>query len=101
MVAVAFLDNPNNYKEINHKDENKGNNNVTNLEWCSRRYNMNYGNIKEKMSHSKKIKVAKLDKDGNVIEIYNSILEASKINNCLATNIVACCKHKKGPRTFL
>lgn len=43
LVAQVFLDNPNNYLEINHKDENKHNNNVSNLEWCSRKYNVNYG----------------------------------------------------------
>lgn len=47
LVAVSFLENPLNYKEINHKDENKLNNSVDNLEWCDRKYNMNYG----KMSH--------------------------------------------------
>ena len=43
LVAQAFIDNPNNYREINHKDENKQNNRVENLEWCNRKYNCNYG----------------------------------------------------------
>ena len=43
LVAQAFLDNSEGYKEINHKDENKTNNCVENLEWCSRSYNTNYG----------------------------------------------------------
>lgn len=42
LVAEAFLENPNNYKEVNHKDENKSNNNVNNLEWCTRSYNAKY-----------------------------------------------------------
>ena len=43
LVAKAFVPNPNNYKEINHKDEDKSNNTATILEWCTREYNMSYG----------------------------------------------------------
>lgn len=52
LVAMAFIDNPdpNTYTEINHKDENKTNNNVNNLEWCTHIYNLNYGTRKLKQS---------------------------------------------------
>lgn len=43
LVAESFIPNPDNLPEINHKDENKANNVVTNLEWCDRRYNTTYG----------------------------------------------------------
>ena len=56
LVAIAFISNPNNYVEINHIDENKHNNNVDNLEWCTRKYNCNYGErhviAKEKRENS-------------------------------------------------
>lgn len=43
LVAKAFIANPNRYPVINHKDENKANNIITNLEWCDAKYNVNYG----------------------------------------------------------
>lgn len=49
LVAFAFIENPNNYPQINHKDENSKNNVVENLEWCSAKYNANYGNHNEKI----------------------------------------------------
>ena len=42
LVAEAFIENPNNFTEINHKDFDKTNNKAENLEWCSRKYNVNY-----------------------------------------------------------
>lgn len=43
LVAQAFIPNPKNLPEINHKDENKLNNKVENLEWCTAEYNNAYG----------------------------------------------------------
>lgn len=49
LVAKAFLLNPENLTEVNHKDEDKTNNSVDNLEWCNRSYNINYGTRKDKV----------------------------------------------------
>lgn len=43
LVAEAFIPNPHNWSVVNHKDENKLNNRMDNLEWCSQKYNINYG----------------------------------------------------------
>ena len=48
LVAEAFIPNPNNLPEVNHKDEDKTNCCVSNLEWCDRYYNMNYGTLWER-----------------------------------------------------
>ena len=56
LVAMAFIDNPdpNTYTEINHKDEDKTNNNVNNLEWCSHKYNLNYGTRNKRSAETRK-----------------------------------------------
>lgn len=78
LVAEAFIPNPNGFSEINHKDENKLNNTVDNLEWCDRIYNINYGTGHDRGSDKLKKKVYCYDKDFNLIKIYNSAQETSE-----------------------
>ena len=53
IVAKAFIPNPNNYEYVNHKDENHKNNHVDNLEWCTPKYNTNYGTcIQRRVLHT-------------------------------------------------
>ena len=43
LVAETYILNPDNLPEVNHKNEDRAKNNIQNLEWCSRQYNINYG----------------------------------------------------------
>lgn len=71
LVAKAFLPNPKVLPEINHKDENKLNNSVSNLEWCTRDYNQNYGTRLDKIKRSHWVPVVQI-KDGIVINEFES-----------------------------
>ena len=86
LVAEAFLPNVENFPQINHKDCNPKNNTVTNLEWCTAKYNVHYAGRVKKVA--KKLingirckKVARCDLEGNVLEIFPSVAEAHRRNS--------------------
>lgn len=87
LVAIHFIDNPNNYPCVNHKDEIKVNNHIDNLEWCGHQYNNTYGDRIEKAKKKLYVRVEQYTKDGQFIREYSSVNEAGKLNNILPCNI--------------
>lgn len=104
LVAITFLQNRNNLPVVNHKDENKQNNCVDNLEWCTIAYNNAYG-TKGKRSGDKQRgklrytknnrKVAQYDLNDNIIETYKSIMTVAKKLNVDGTHITDVCKGRR------
>ena len=97
LVAEAFIDNPNNYSEINHLDEDITNNSAENLEWCSHLYNMNYGtrtiraSSKQVNRHGSKA-VEQYDENMNLVGTYPSTKEAMRQTGINNFGISASCK---------
>jgi hypothetical protein len=87
LVASAFIENPNNYPIINHRDEDKTNNASSNLEWCDYKYNNNYGtrNQRAATSLSKQVFCVETNK------IYPSTIEVERQLGFAHTNISKCC----------
>ena len=88
LVAEAYIPNPDNLPQVNHKDENKANNCLQNLEWCDIKYNNNYGTRNDRMASSKKKPVLQYDLNGNFIRKWPSAADVGKearsnINHCL------------------
>lgn len=78
LVAIAFLPNPCGYPIINHKDENKTNNNVENLEWCDDKYNIEYSNVREYAYRVTRKPIDVYDLNGKFLQRFISIAEAAK-----------------------
>ena len=87
LVAKAFLPNPKNLPQVNHRDENKCNNRVDNLEYCSNQYNVEYSQAKEV--------VQKDLKTGEVIKVFKSVSEANKQTGIDNGSITRCCNGKQ------
>ena len=95
LVAEAFIDNPYNLPEINHKDEDKTNNRVENLEWCTHEYNCNFGTRNERVG---KKTAERLSKPVLCVEtgfLFDSTHDAERKTGIFQQNISKCCKGKR------
>ena len=116
LVAITFLPNENNYPFVNHKDENPSNNRVDNLEWCTPKYNVNYGTARERLSkalkgkhsgekhpmygkqHKEESKKKMSERKNKPVicittgEVFKSVKEASEITGINLGNISECCR---------
>jgi hypothetical protein len=103
LVAQAFIPNPFNLPQINHKDENKKNNSIDNLEWCTAKYNNNYGTRKERMfqkinfrqrAEKLMIKVYQYDFEGILIKEWKSASDAGR-NGFNLQCVLSCCNNER------
>lgn len=98
LVAKAFIPNPYNLPYVNHKDENKLNNCADNLEWCTPKYNVNYGGARRRMSENsgRNRAVVMYDMNGEKLDRFYNINEAKiAIGAKNHTTISQCCQLKR------
>lgn len=114
LVAMAFIPNPYNLPQVNHKDEDKYNNHVYNLEWCTQSYNLNYNDgqkrraknrnyedISRKRSNSQSKEVTQYDFDGSIIAVWKNAYVAEKhgYDRCMINQ--CCIGNKKSHRGYI
>lgn len=95
LVAEAFLPNPHRYSVVNHKDENKSNNSLSNLEWCTHAYNLSYGTAQRRRAVSQGKVVIQLDKNGAFIKRHLTLMDACRDTGINFQNISQCCNNKR------
>ena len=95
IIATAFIDNPDEKPQVNHIDENKLNNDLSNLEWCTARENLIHGTRTKRAAEKCFKKVIQLDLNDNVLNEFESIKQAEQETGALARNISSCCNGKR------
>ena len=96
IVAEAFVPNPLEKEEVNHKDENPSNNHASNLEWVTCKENINYGTRTERarkaIVEAQGRAVRQLSRDGELVAEYESLSEACNATGTHVSNITKCAK---------
>jgi hypothetical protein len=108
LVAIAFIPNPDNFPIVNHKDESHDNNHADNLEWCTSKYNLNYGTVRNRLSeiaktsqkHIAQFNSIKKDRSRAVLCVetgtrYDSLSEAKRETGIPHQSISSVCQGKR------
>lgn len=102
LVAAAFVQNEQGLPVVNHKDQNKQNNTADNLEWCTVRYNTNYGDGIERRGIARRVPILQYDKTGNFVRAWSGRCEIAKALGFNGSNITSCCTgHRKTAHGFI
>lgn len=91
LVAEVFIPNPNNLPEVNHKNEDKTDNKVDNLEFCTTKYNCNYGNRNRKIRK----RINQYDLEDNFIKEWESIIQIERELNIFHSRIIEVCRGRR------
>jgi len=97
LVAQTFIPNPDNLPQVNHRNENKEDDRVENLEWCDAKYNANYGTRNERLKKSnynlgKSKEVYQYSTTGDFIRTWESTRTVEEYMNICHTSISKCCR---------